>query len=314
MPLIAEVTVEVEQLFLRFRKWGHLQEAIRREENEGLRDYQRRREEEIKHDIRDLDAHDTEAYFVKANQDIWDREEEKKDINGLILASFNRLRPATYPKDDPETPRLMYELLSRIARSYASEGVVRSAGPILEYLLKSIDHTWWLWRQWISSCLVVGDYASAECLLVAAQEHTEFAGARGHHGHWLCAKALVHYSRDEDIELAIDYADRARRFFGDSAEGPSLWKALRNLDKHNGHAQLTDEHSPAKALITGDWNDVTVKEGQAEHTDEQHEALAPLASGRGNGGVGLWDAHAHDARETTSRGIVARVFARIFGG
>ena len=256
MPLIAEVTVEVEELFLRFRKWGHLQEAIRREENEGLRDYQRRREEEIKHDIRDLDAHDTEAYFVKANQDIWDREEEKKDINGLILASFNRLRPATYPKDDPETPRLMYELLSRIARSYASEGVVRSAGPILEYLLKSIDHTWWLWRQWISSCLVVGDYASAECLLVAAQEHTEFAGARGHHGHWLCAKAL----------------------------------------------------------ITGDWNDVTVKEGQAEHTDEQHEALAPLASGRGNGGVGLWDAHAHDARETTSRGIVARVFARIFGG
>jgi len=182
-------------------------------------------------------------------------------VNNGITEALNKLTPDTFPHGDPNAAVEMHAFLCEFARSYSVPGRVRSADPILAYLLTSIDHTFWLWRQWISASLAVGDFEAAENLLDAAQESHEFSDAKGHHAHWLCAKAIIYLRRDGDIDLAFEVANRARLSFGGSPESTKLYKALRMIRKEmdaTGHHQIkldnVDKLMPPHALLTGDWN------------------------------------------------------------
>lgn len=219
--LIHEVTDKLEELFLEFRKWhGELEPVM-------AKDY-----EQAKAHV-DKRYHELKACSEGPQQSELSAREEVRRINRQISDEFNRLNAGNYV-DNAESSLAMYQMLSRLSRAYSIANRVRSADPLIRYMLTSIEHTWWYWSEWLKSCLFQQDFTSAECMLKAAQDMTEFAEATRGHAHWLCAKALIHELRDEDRELALHYANIARSEFGDVQEAVDLWRKLTDLTKNPG--------------------------------------------------------------------------------
>lgn len=201
-----------------------------------------------------------------------------KEISGKITDELSRLTEDTYPRNDPDTPGKMYDFLQRFSQSYTKAGKQRSAGPLLEYLYTACDHAYWLWREWIASCIAVGDMQSAERLLAvltdssasSTQAH-KFNAEGGKYKPVVCvAKGLIALKRDGDLDLAKKYAEVARLSFAESAEAIGFYHAINYVQQEvaAGRLQLTslqagrngnqareqlDTMVPPKALLTGKW-------------------------------------------------------------
>ena len=201
-----------------------------------------------------------------------------REISGKVSDELSKLTEDTYPRRNENTPAEMYDFLLRFSRSYTKEGKQRSAGPILEYLYSSCDHAYWLWREWIASCMAVGDLSSAERLLAvltdgsasSTQAHRFNAEGGLHKPFVVISKGLIALKRDGDLQLAQKYAETARLSFAEAPEAINFYHAIGhvaqevedgNLDLkclmtgRNGQKTkaLLDSMIPPRALINGRW-------------------------------------------------------------
>lgn len=201
-----------------------------------------------------------------------------REISGRIADELSRLTEDTYPRNDPATPGLMYDFLLRFSKAYTREGKQRSAGPILEYLYTACDHAYWLWREWIASCMAVGDMASAERLLAvltdssasSTQAHRFNAEGGKYKPSVMVAKGMIALKRDGDLLLAHKYAEAARSSFAEAPEAIHFYHAINYVKQEvdEGRLKLThiatgkngkevreqlDQMIPPVALLTGKW-------------------------------------------------------------
>lgn len=205
-----------------------------------------------------------------------DRQNERqaigKEVGWNVSDQLNRLTPDTFPADDPETPRQMYDFLTAFSKSYAKEGKQSSAYMIVEYLLAcDYDHWAWLWSRWIASCVAIGDRNSAESLVAAVTDGQtpaahSFATKGGRFKPMLMAtKAMIALRFDGDVEKAHRIACAAKDTFGDSREATQVYHALAYLKQEQDQGRLLIERKPdgrisvamidrvvpASALLTG---------------------------------------------------------------
>jgi hypothetical protein len=203
-----------------------------------------------------------------------------REVSGLITDELSRLTEDTYPRSDPATPERMYDFLMRFSKAYTKQGKQRSAGPILEYLYSACDHAYWLWREWIASCMAVGDHASAERLLAVLTDSSA-SSSQAHHfnaegGRYkatvVIAKGLIALKRDGDIATALKYAEVARLTFAEQPEAIGFYHAINYVKQEvdAGNLQLShlqtgrngsgvrkqlDTMIPKVALLTGKWTE-----------------------------------------------------------
>lgn len=206
--------------------------------------------------------------------------EKVREISPKVSAELSRLTEDVYPRDDPRTPKEMYDFLLRFSKAYSKKGKQRAAGAILEYLYTSCDNAFWIWREWIAACMAIGDYSSAERLIAvlidgsasSTQAHRFNAEGGLHKPFVLISKGLIALKRDGDLPLAIKYADTGRQTYAEAPEAIQFYRAVNYVAQEVEDGSLDirclatgrngvsvkkqlDDMIPPKALITGKWTE-----------------------------------------------------------
>ena len=274
MNLILDITEKIEKAFQKLWPYQDQKEILRTREMGEEANYFAK--------LAHMSEEERQSHLMKAAEKGEATEKQRaifRDVGYEITDQLNRLSPETYPREDPETPKLMYDFLRRFSLAYSKQGKQRSAGPILEYLLAAdYDHAFWLWNEWIGAYMAQQDFESTESLIAVATDGStpaahHFATRAGtYKPHLMAAKAMIALRRDGDLKLAHEIANNARLTFGESKVAIEAFRGIEYIRQEvaAGRAQiamstgkktkddivaLMDRRVPAAALITGKWND-----------------------------------------------------------
>lgn len=274
MNLILDITEKIEKAFQKLWPYQDQKEILRTREMGEEANYFAK--------LALMSEEERQSHLLKAAEKGEATEKQRaifREVGYEITDQLNRLSPETYPREDPETPKLMYDFLRRFSLAYSKQGKQRSAGPILEYLLAAdYDHAFWLWNEWIGACMAQQDFESTESLIAVATDGStpaahHFATRAGtYKPHLMAAKAMIALRRDGDLKLAHEIANNARLTFGESKVAIEAFRGIEYIRQEvaAGRAQiamstgkktkddivaLMDRRVPAAALITGKWND-----------------------------------------------------------
>lgn len=207
MPLIAEVTKAIGDLFLEFRKFHYDWNT-----DETYKDYRLKLMRRMQ-EVESWSVAQREEFTLKCQEDL--RELER--INTGIAEQLDRLTPDTFPLNDPAAPGEMLGLLLHISDCYRPVAAKKGASfvAVMLYLFScGIDHAAWYASTWLACSLSTHRWTLAETIIKSIGEEK---GVRGPFAKdpeqrvWMpLSRSLISLQRDGEVEKALEYAEHAR--------------------------------------------------------------------------------------------------------